>query len=290
MKNVCLIVAAFCLTLSGPISSQSTSDADFDGDGSVTFNDFLKFASVWNTPNTRCDLNGSGLVDFGDFLIFAALFGQSQPSSSPFEGHYQGRYSGLRVWGIWSFDIDSKGSVQGTAVTAGTDTMKIDGSVSDLGVVSAQLDSSEVIFDIDGSISDSGVFSGRYITNVSPREIIVIADFRGEKWGGVSQDLIGTYSGSFTGDRDELFGTGNFTLSQKGIIVGVMNTVGGVITAPMSGVYNSAGYWAVSGQPYDIGDTPISIIGATGTIANGTLTGKWNQGLGHNGTITFSKK
>ena len=52
------------------------SQADFDGDGSVGFSDFLIFALVFGTNETKCDLDGDGSVGFSDFLLFALAFGK----------------------------------------------------------------------------------------------------------------------------------------------------------------------------------------------------------------------
>ena len=57
--------------------------ADFDGDGQVTFADFLSFAGKFGTRrgeeryDARCDLNGDGEIGFSDFLIFADSFGSA---------------------------------------------------------------------------------------------------------------------------------------------------------------------------------------------------------------------
>jgi hypothetical protein len=56
--------------------------SDFDGSGTVDFNDFLAFApafgqSVTGGADPELDLDGSGIVDFSDFLIFASFFGVS---------------------------------------------------------------------------------------------------------------------------------------------------------------------------------------------------------------------
>jgi Ca2+-binding EF-hand superfamily protein len=48
--------------------------ADFDGDGSVGFADFLNFAQAFGTTNATYDLDGDGVVGFGDFIILAAQF------------------------------------------------------------------------------------------------------------------------------------------------------------------------------------------------------------------------
>ena len=54
--------------------------SDFDGDGQVTFVDFLTFVGKFGTRrgeeryDARCDLNGDGEIGFDDFLIFADSF------------------------------------------------------------------------------------------------------------------------------------------------------------------------------------------------------------------------
>ena len=51
--------------------------ADFDGDGSVGFRDFLLFAQVFGGTDPQFDLDSDGSVGFRDFLIFAQMFGKS---------------------------------------------------------------------------------------------------------------------------------------------------------------------------------------------------------------------
>ena len=57
--------------------------ANFDGDPTVGFGDFLIFAGGFGKASsdgdfgTRLDLEGDGTIDFGDFLMFAAVFGQT---------------------------------------------------------------------------------------------------------------------------------------------------------------------------------------------------------------------
>ena len=56
---------------------------DFDGNGSVGFQDFLLFASHYGYAaghanyDVRYDLDGDGQIGFGDFLIFVQDYGQS---------------------------------------------------------------------------------------------------------------------------------------------------------------------------------------------------------------------
>ena len=49
---------------------------DFDNNGVVDFQDFLRFAGKFGTTDTRFDLDRSGRVDFSDFLIFVSAFGK----------------------------------------------------------------------------------------------------------------------------------------------------------------------------------------------------------------------
>lgn len=73
-------------TISSGSGNSVASDlvGDFDNDGSVGFNDFLRFADGFGVAptdsghNTRVDLNGDGPVDFQDFLIFVSHFGESR--------------------------------------------------------------------------------------------------------------------------------------------------------------------------------------------------------------------
>lgn len=56
--------------------------ADFNGDGSVDFSDFIAFAQNFGRSDgddnydSRFDLNGDNRVDFSDFIAFAQQFGQ----------------------------------------------------------------------------------------------------------------------------------------------------------------------------------------------------------------------
>ena len=67
-------------SLSFPLVVQMPS-SDIDGDGTVTFADFLIFAGPFGSRrgqaryDARCDLDGDGEIGFSDFLIFANSFG-----------------------------------------------------------------------------------------------------------------------------------------------------------------------------------------------------------------------
>ena len=60
--------------------------SDFDGDGTVGFGDFVKFAAKFGLSqgddgyDARYDLNGDGGIGFADFVIFAENFGKEVPS------------------------------------------------------------------------------------------------------------------------------------------------------------------------------------------------------------------
>ena len=61
--------------------------ADFDGDGTVGFSDFLRFAGAFGSGrgdagyDVRYDLDGNGSVGFSDFVIFAGAFGKQAVSN-----------------------------------------------------------------------------------------------------------------------------------------------------------------------------------------------------------------
>ena len=59
---------------------------DFDGDGVVSFLDFLLLAQKFGQevePCTNGDTNGDGIVNFADFIALANFFGQQVPPASP---------------------------------------------------------------------------------------------------------------------------------------------------------------------------------------------------------------
>ena len=53
-----------------------TIGADFDGDGSVGFSDFVLFAQGYGTTQERFDLTQDGKVDFDDFVAFVTDYGK----------------------------------------------------------------------------------------------------------------------------------------------------------------------------------------------------------------------
>ena len=62
-------------------TTHPASAADFDGDGTIGFSDFVHFAARYGTTqgdagyDARFDLDGNGTLGFGDFLIFSRSFG-----------------------------------------------------------------------------------------------------------------------------------------------------------------------------------------------------------------------
>ena len=68
-------------------SKQGALTADFDGDGTVGFSDFLQFAGAFGLSrgdaryDARYDLDGNGMIGFGDLLIFAGAFGKQAVSN-----------------------------------------------------------------------------------------------------------------------------------------------------------------------------------------------------------------
>jgi hypothetical protein len=66
----------------GGVDGGGLGSADFDGDGSVDFTDFVLFAKAFGRSagddgfNPRCDLNDDGAVNFTDFVHFANAFGR----------------------------------------------------------------------------------------------------------------------------------------------------------------------------------------------------------------------
>ncbi len=76
------------LTTANAITFNAIASPDFDGDGTVGFSDFVRFASRFGERqgdagfDARFDLDGDGQIGFSDFLIFARNFGKVIPTSS----------------------------------------------------------------------------------------------------------------------------------------------------------------------------------------------------------------
>ncbi len=62
-----------------PVVVYANPRADFNGDGSVDFSDFIGFARAFNTENSTYDMDGNNVVDFSDFIEFAKSFGRPLP-------------------------------------------------------------------------------------------------------------------------------------------------------------------------------------------------------------------
>ena len=70
-----------------PVAAQN--NADFDGDGTVGFADFLAFAGHTLAPSqgdgryqAKYDLNSDGMIDIQDFISFTVSFFSTVPPSS----------------------------------------------------------------------------------------------------------------------------------------------------------------------------------------------------------------
>ena len=90
-KQILFILSTFALliyplSLSAQVAMPSS--PDFDGDGLVSFSDFLAFVSHFGSRQgdekyeARFDLDSDGAIEFSDFLIFISSFGK-EVSSSP---------------------------------------------------------------------------------------------------------------------------------------------------------------------------------------------------------------
>ena len=79
-----LVLCVLGLGMHQPIGAQP--HADFDGDGTVGFSDFLAFAGQFGAQRgddryqAKYDLNSDGNIDFADFLLFVNSYGQSVPT------------------------------------------------------------------------------------------------------------------------------------------------------------------------------------------------------------------
>ncbi|MDA0709657.1 MAG: FG-GAP-like repeat-containing protein [bacterium] len=57
--------------------------ADFNGDGQVSFSDFLLFVGGFQSQDARYDLNGDGFVNLADFILFASALASHQTLVRP---------------------------------------------------------------------------------------------------------------------------------------------------------------------------------------------------------------
>ena len=87
MKYIAL--SLILILSSSVLNAQETKSADFDGNGSVDFTDFLAFAQGFGKSagqddfNAKLDLDGNGTIDFSDFLLFVNAFGKSSGPTDP---------------------------------------------------------------------------------------------------------------------------------------------------------------------------------------------------------------
>ena len=84
------IALSLTLLLAAPLlDAQETKSADFDGNGTVDFTDFLTFVQGFGKSadqadfNAKLDLDGNGTIDFSDFLLFVSAFGKSSSPTTP---------------------------------------------------------------------------------------------------------------------------------------------------------------------------------------------------------------
>ena len=84
------IALSLTLLLAAPLlDAQETKSADFDGNGTVDFTDFLTFVQGFDKSadqadfNAKLDLDGNGTIDFSDFLLFVSAFGKSSSPTTP---------------------------------------------------------------------------------------------------------------------------------------------------------------------------------------------------------------
>ena len=67
-----------------PKTTPQSPDSDFDGDGTVGFSDFVRFAGAFGLSqgdmgyDAQYDLDGNGVVGFSDFVIFSREFGTQE--------------------------------------------------------------------------------------------------------------------------------------------------------------------------------------------------------------------
>ncbi len=62
-------------------AEQQSVSGDFDGDGRVTFSDFILFAAKYGKTSNdiayeaKFDMDGNGRIGFEDFIVFAGTYG-----------------------------------------------------------------------------------------------------------------------------------------------------------------------------------------------------------------------
>ncbi len=109
------IALSLTLFLAAPLlDAQETKSADFDGNGTVDFTDFLTFVQGFGKSadqadfNANLDLDGNGTIDFADFLLFVNAFsGSSSPTTPPEEPEPRFLYISDLIGSIQVIDIST---------------------------------------------------------------------------------------------------------------------------------------------------------------------------------------
>ena len=89
MKYTAIVLSLILILASSLLDAQETKSADFDGNGTVDFTDFLTFVQGFGKSagqddfDEKLDLDGNGTIDFSDFLLFVNAFGGSSSTTPP---------------------------------------------------------------------------------------------------------------------------------------------------------------------------------------------------------------
>ena len=91
------------------IADDTSTLPDFDGDGTVGFGDFVKFAAKFGQGqgddgyDADYDLDSDGSIGFSDFLIFARAFGKKAPPSNgrPSDDPFARRWNNIPAQSWW---------------------------------------------------------------------------------------------------------------------------------------------------------------------------------------------
>ena len=89
MKYTAIALSLILILVAPLLNAQETKSADFDGNGTVDFTDFLTFVQGFGKSsgqadfNEKLDLDGNGTIDFSDFLLFVNAFGESSSPTTP---------------------------------------------------------------------------------------------------------------------------------------------------------------------------------------------------------------
>ena len=89
MKYIAFALSLTLFLAAPLLDAQETKSADFDGNGTVDFTDFLTFVQGFGKSadqadfNANLDLDSNGTIDFSDFLLFVNAFGGSSSPTTP---------------------------------------------------------------------------------------------------------------------------------------------------------------------------------------------------------------